>query len=117
MMLLAERMQASPDGETVSVSPTVPVKPFSGATVIVEVADTPAVVVTVVGLAVTEKSWKANTTVPEFTVEPLVPVTVTANVPAVGEEQDSVTANVGGMETPVFEKVHDRPEGELVSES
>lgn len=38
----------------VTVRVTVPVKPWRGATVIVEVAGVPAVVVTAVGLAVTE---------------------------------------------------------------
>jgi hypothetical protein len=36
---------------------TVPAKPFTGATVIVEVAATPALAVTLVGAAVTVKSW------------------------------------------------------------
>jgi hypothetical protein len=39
-----------------TVRATVPVKPFTGATVIVEVAAVPAVVVTDVGAAVTVKS-------------------------------------------------------------
>jgi hypothetical protein len=41
----------------VTASVTVPVKPFTGATVIVELAVTPALTVTLVGLAVTVKSW------------------------------------------------------------
>jgi hypothetical protein len=36
---------------------TVPAKPLSGATVMVEVPDTPAFAVTLVRLAVTVKSW------------------------------------------------------------
>ncbi len=48
-MLLGVRVQA---GLTLEVSATVPVNPLTGATVIVEVAAVPAVVVTVVGLAV-----------------------------------------------------------------
>jgi hypothetical protein len=36
---------------------TVPAKPFTGATVIVEVPATPALTVTLVGLAVIVKSW------------------------------------------------------------
>ena len=55
-ILVGVRVHVSPVGETELVSATVPVKPFTGATVIVEVAAVPAEVVTVVGLAVTEKS-------------------------------------------------------------
>ena len=36
---------------------TVPAKPFTGATVIAEVPARPALMVTLVGLAVTVKSW------------------------------------------------------------
>ena len=55
-MLVGERVQVRPAGETELVKATVPVKPFTGATVIVEVAAVPAVVVTDVGAAVTVKS-------------------------------------------------------------
>ncbi len=55
-MLVGARVQVNPAGETELVSATVPVKPFTGATVIVEVAAVPAVVVTEVGPAVTVKS-------------------------------------------------------------
>jgi hypothetical protein len=55
-MLDGVRVQTSPAGATALVSATVPVNPFTGATVIVEVAAVPAVVVTAVGLAVTVKS-------------------------------------------------------------
>ncbi len=51
-MLLGVRVQVRPAGLTLEVSATVPVNPLTGATVIVEVAAVPAVVVTVVGLAV-----------------------------------------------------------------
>ncbi len=51
-MLLGVRVQVNPAGLTLEVSATVPVNPLTGATVIVEVAAVPAVVVTVVGLAV-----------------------------------------------------------------
>jgi len=40
---------------------TVPAKPFTGATVIVEVPATPAFAVTLVALAVTVKSWTWKT--------------------------------------------------------
>jgi len=52
-MLVGDRVHVNPAGETVEVSATVPVKPFTGATVIVEVAVAPARAVTDVGLAVT----------------------------------------------------------------
>jgi hypothetical protein len=55
-MLDGVRVHTSPAGATELVSATVPVNPFTGATVIVEVAAAPAVVVTAVGLAVTVKS-------------------------------------------------------------
>ena len=56
-MLLGVRVQVNPAGDTELASATVPVKPLSGATVIVEVAAVPAGVVTEVGLAVRVKSW------------------------------------------------------------
>jgi hypothetical protein len=62
-MLVGVRVQVRPAGETAEVSATVPVKPFTGATVIVEVAAVPAVVVTAVGLAVTVKSVTVTVTV------------------------------------------------------
>jgi hypothetical protein len=55
-MLVGVRVQVRPAGETAEVRATVPVNPLTGATVIVEVAAVPAVVVTDVGLAVTVKS-------------------------------------------------------------
>jgi hypothetical protein len=56
IILVGDRVQVSPAGETEEVSATVPVNPLTGATVIVEVAAVPAGVVTAVGLAVTLKS-------------------------------------------------------------
>ncbi len=52
-MLVGLRVQLNPAGETVEVNATVPVKPFTGATVIVEVTVAPARALTLVGLAVT----------------------------------------------------------------
>lgn len=62
-MLVGVRVQVKPAGETEEVSATVPVKPLTGATVMVEVAAVPAVVVTVVGEAVTVKSVTVTVTV------------------------------------------------------
>jgi len=42
---------------------TVPVNPFTGATVMVDVAVVPAFTLMLVGLAVTEKSWTVYVTV------------------------------------------------------
>jgi len=55
-MLVGLRVHVKPAGETVEVRATVPVKPFTGATVIVEVAVAPARALTLAGLAVTVKS-------------------------------------------------------------
>ena len=62
-MLVGESVQVRPAGETAEVSATVPVKPLTGATVIVEVAATPTLTLALVGLAVTEKSVIAKLTV------------------------------------------------------
>jgi hypothetical protein len=62
-MLAGVRVHVKPAGDTPLVRATVPVNPFTGATVIVEVAAVPAVVVTAVGLAVTLKSVTATVTV------------------------------------------------------
>jgi len=62
-MLVGLKVHVSPAGETDEVSETVPVNPLTGATVMVEVAATPDVVVTLVGLAVTVKSVTVYVTV------------------------------------------------------
>jgi hypothetical protein len=62
-MLAGVKVQVKPAGETDEVRATVPVKPLTGATVIVEVAAVPATVVTTVGLAVTVKSVTVYVTV------------------------------------------------------
>jgi len=62
-MLVGLRAQVNPAGETELVSATVPVNPFTGATVIVDVAAVPRVVVTAVGLAATVKSVTVTVTV------------------------------------------------------
>ncbi len=76
-MLVGLRAHVRPDGATDEVSATVPVNPLTGATVIEEVAVAPATAVTLVGLAVTVKSVTVTVTVVEWTIDPLVPVTVT----------------------------------------
>jgi hypothetical protein len=65
----------------VTVRVTVPENAFCAATVIVEVAGLPAFIVTLVGLAETEKSgdedWTTTETRVEWESDPFVPVTVT----------------------------------------
>lgn len=61
-MLVGNNEQVRPTGETDEVRATVPVNAFTGATVIVDVAAVPAVVVTDVGLAATVKSATATLT-------------------------------------------------------
>ena len=58
-MLVGVSVQVRPAGDTALVRVTVPVNPLTGATVIVEVAAVPTVVVTAVGAAVTLKSVTA----------------------------------------------------------
>jgi hypothetical protein len=60
---------------------TVPVNPFRGATVTVEVLLAPALTITLVGFDDTAKSgeevWTETETIVEWERDPLVPVTVT----------------------------------------
>ncbi len=77
-MLVGLRVQVAPSsGETEEVRLTVPVKPFTGASVIVEVTVVPLVLLIVVGFADAVKSLIVMVTVAEWTSAPLVPVTVT----------------------------------------
>ena len=62
-MLVGVRVHVRPAGETVEVKATVPVNPFTGATVIVDVTAVPELVATLVGLAVTVKSRMFTVTV------------------------------------------------------
>ncbi len=62
-MLAGVRVHVRPAGDTEDVRATVPVNPLIGATVMVEVAAVPAIVVTAVGLAATLKSVTVTVTV------------------------------------------------------
>lgn len=78
-MLVGTRVHVRPVvGEMLLVRLTVPVKPLTGITTIVDMPATPGVVLTMVGLA---NIWKSTTcTVTVLVVcdsDPLVPVTVT----------------------------------------
>ena len=65
-MLVGVRLQVKPvAGDIEDDSATVPVKPFTGATVIVEVPAIPAFTVRVVGAAAMVKSWTLVVTVAE----------------------------------------------------
>jgi hypothetical protein len=65
-MLVGLRVQLAPlEGETDDVKATVPVKPFTGPTVIVEWTVAPAVELMVVGFADTAKSLTVTVTVTE----------------------------------------------------
>jgi hypothetical protein len=71
------RLQVRPVGETAEVRLTVPVKPLTAVTVIVEVPIWPALTETLTGLAPIAMSWTVNVTVAERESDPIVPVTVT----------------------------------------
>jgi len=63
IMLAGVKVQVNPAGDTELVRATVPVNPWRGATVMVDAAAVPEVVVTLVGLAVTVKSLTVTVTV------------------------------------------------------
>src|SRR6266516_5343550 len=91
-MLDGVSVHVRPAGATVLVRVTVPVKPLTGATVMVEVAATPTFTLALVGLAVTVKSGTAtlNITVVLWDSAPFVPVTVTTKLPLVVAVHESV---------------------------
>src|SRR6266849_4339107 len=91
VMLVAERVQDRFVEFVVTARATVPVKLFTGATVIVEVPATPALTVTLVGLAVTVKSWTEKLRVWLAVCAPPVAVTVALKFPVV--EAVQVTVN------------------------
>ncbi len=61
--LVGLKAAEQPVGAPVAVSETIPVNPFTGVTVMVEVAEDPATKVSDVGLAVTVKSVTVTATV------------------------------------------------------
>ncbi len=77
-MLVGVSVQVRPEeGEIDELRATVPVNPLTGATVMVEVADAPALAVTLVGLSVKVKSWVVTVTLVLWVIPLLLPVTVT----------------------------------------
>lgn len=104
------------EGDTVNDKATVPVKPFTGVTVIVEVPVAPASVVTLVGLAMTVNSVGLIVTVTVAVCDnvPLVPVMVTVYVPLTVAVHDRVL--VPEPATLVGVRVHARPvDGDIVA--
>ena len=88
--LVGVRVQVSPVvGLMLDAMFTIPLKPLRAATLIVEVPATPALIVTVVGLAEIVKSWTLYVTVVDATFAPLEPFTVTVYCPC-EPEQESV---------------------------
>ena len=111
------------DGEILSDSATVPVKPFVAATVMVEVPGDPTATLTVVGLAATVKLGAPVTvyaTPAECESVPLAPMTVTVNEPVAEPVQDKVEVPevvVLVRETLAGLSVQTRPvEGDTVSD-
>jgi hypothetical protein len=97
-MLAGVREQVKPvAGEIELVRATVPVKPLTGATVTVDVAAVPAVVVTLVGAADTLKSTNWNATDVELLAPVAVAVTEVEVVWAVASVQVSVDVPPAGM--------------------
>ena len=64
-MLAGVDVQLKPDGEDEEVSVMVPVKPFTGDMLTVELALVPALTLTAVGLAEMEKSVRTTLTLAE----------------------------------------------------
>jgi hypothetical protein len=109
-------------GETDEERATVPVKPLTPVTVIVELPAEPTATITLVGLAVMVKSeatFTTKVTSTEWVRDPLEPVTPTAKVPAVDPVHDRVDVAevmVVLRATLVGLRAHVRPvDGEIVS--
>jgi hypothetical protein len=90
VILVEERVHDRLVEFVVTARVTIPVKPFIGATLMLDVLIAPAFTVTLVGLALTLKSWTMNATVTEWDREGLVPVTVTCMIAAEANVHDSV---------------------------
>ncbi len=110
-------VQVSPAGSGVSDRDTVPEKPFTAVTVIVEVAEEP--VGTDAGdVAAIVKSTNVNVAVAMWLKEPLVPVIVTVKVPAEALQDRVAIAGDGGRVTLAgLIAVQVRPVGNGVSDS
>lgn len=77
MTLVGFTAQVNPGSDIDDVRLMVAVNPWSGATVIAEIAVAPASALTLFGLAVTVKSLTVTVTATAWDRDPLVPVTVT----------------------------------------
>ncbi len=108
-------VQVRPAGNGASDRDTVPLKAPTGATVIVEMADCPAL--TVAGeVAETVKSVTTKLTVTAWERVPLVPVTVTENGPTGVTLQESVAVAGDGGRVTLLARVHVTPDGNGVSD-
>jgi hypothetical protein len=91
VILVAPRPQLIPVvGDVVKVKLTVPTKPLAGLTVIVEFSFEPIFPVRLVGFAPMVKSSITNVALAEWERVPLIPVMVSAYVPAVVELQETL---------------------------
>ncbi len=100
------------EGLTVSVKATMPAKPLTPFTVMVEDPFSPVLTVTTDGLASRVKSWTAKLTSAERDSEPIEAVTATLYVPEEPlqervDEDEPPRVRVDGL------SVHVRPEGEM----
>jgi hypothetical protein len=91
-------VEVRPEVELDEVNVTVPVNPFVGLTVMVVVPELPAWIVSEVGFEEREKSGSdaVNEAVAVCKTEPLVPVTVTVNVPLADAVHDRLEVPVLG---------------------
>jgi hypothetical protein len=101
------RLQLIPlAGDVTEVRMTVPTNPFAGPTVIVEFSVELTFPGTLVGFAAILKSWITKVALVEWERVPLVPVIVSAYVPAADELQETLAAFVlvtlGGEIEPQF---------------
>jgi len=114
--LVGLRVAVHSAGAPVAVNVTVPVKPFTGATVIVEVDEPGATTLIDVGLAVTGKSVTVTVTVVVRDCPLFVPVTVTVYVPAEPVHDRVEVCGVGGSVTLVGVRVHVNPAGDTAED-
>ncbi len=94
--LVGLNVAEQPVGAPVAVNETIPVKPFTAVTAMVEVPEEPAEKLIEVGLAVTVKSVTVTETVAFLDRVPPVPVTVTVKVAAL----EQLTVNVDVPDAP-----------------
>lgn len=108
-MVVGARAQARPMfGETDRARETLSAKPLVGTIVIAEDPVTPGRVVTIDGLAETEKSVKVKVNATELVTDPSDAVTTTVKSSVSAELHDNVELPFG-VGIPVFDRVHVMP--------